>query len=394
MRAPRAVVVLAGGALVATTALSGCSTPSPGAIPGPVPLFTVKVPLSATFATSTGVVAVVAMGTLSDPLNTFWQLFVRPDATSRWTLVTPPGVADNGGLVASPNEGASVLAGFEPSQALDFSPLALSRAEGASWSPGLVPGALAAVPDAVAVSSDGGFLALVRADGGEVLRSAGRPTVWSKLVNRSTLASSPAGSSCGVGPLTAVALDATRGALMGTTCRSPGVVGIFQAAGGSWSRVGPRLSGLAASAPTQVLRLVDLNGTVGALVATGDRSSPSLIGMASTADGTWARSAPLSLATGGHIVSTGVESGGGFVVLASRPNGSMLLHLETGPGGGWKSLPAPPRGTATVAVEPGGVVAALAVATTRFTDWRLDVPTGTWSKVGSITVPIQSGSSS
>jgi hypothetical protein len=172
------------------------------------------------------------------------------------------------------------------------------------------------------------------------------------------------------------------------------VVGIFQAAGGSWSRVGPRLSGLAASAPTQVLRLVDLNGTVGALVATGDRSSPSLIGVASTTDGTWARSAPLSLATGGHIVSTGVESGGGFVVLASRPNGSMLLHLETGPGGGWKSLPAPPRGTATVAVEPGGVVAALAVATTRFTDWRLDVPTGTWSKVGSITVPIQSGSSS
>jgi hypothetical protein len=387
-------VATAVSGLVATAALSGCSTPAPGAVIAPTPPLTVKVPLSATFATSTGVVAVVAMGTLSNPLNTFWEIFVRPDTTSRWALVTPPGVADNGGLVASPNEGASLLAGFEPSQALAFSPLALSRAEGASWSPGLVPGALAAVPDALAVSSEGGFLALVRADGGEVLRSSGRPTVWSKLVNRPTLASSPAGSSCGIGQITAVSLDAAGGALVATTCTSPGVVGIFQGAGGSWSRVGPRLSGRAGSAPTKVLRLVDLNGVVGALVAAGDESSPSLIGMASTADGTWARSAPLALAPGGRIVSTGVESGGGFVVLASGPNGSMVLHIETGPGGAWKSLPAPPRGTATVAVEPGGIVAALAVASTRFTDWRLDVPTGTWSEVGTITVPIQFGSSS
>jgi hypothetical protein len=47
-----------------------------------------------------------------------------------------------------------------------------------------------------------------------------------------------------------------------------------------------------------------------------------------------------------------------------------------------------------VALEPGGVVAALGVASTVFTDWQLDAAAGTWSKIGTVTVPIQFGSSS
>jgi hypothetical protein len=336
------------------------------------------------------------MGTLSDPLNTFWQLFYRPNATARWTLVTPPGVADNGGLVASPSPiaGGPLLAGFEPNQALRFSPLALSGNAGSSWSTGLVPGGLAAVPDALAVSSDAGFLALVRAGGGEVLRSSGDANVWSKLIGRTALASSTTGPSCGVGQLTAVALDASGGSLVGTTCRSAGVVGIFASTGGHWRLVGPRLSGQARSAATTVVRLVDTNGAVSGLVAVGNGSTKSLIAVAGAADGTWSVSPPLPMDGNRRIVSTGVESGGGFVVLASRRNGTFILHTETGPGGGWRSLPAPPPGTAAVAAEPGGAVAALAVASTKFTDWKLNAPTGTWSKVGTVMVPIQFGSSS
>lgn len=352
--------------------------------------------LDATFATPSGVVAVVAMGTLSDPLNTFWQLFFRPDATSRWTLETPPGVADNGGLVASPSPvaGGSLLVGIEPSEALRFSPLALSANDGTSWSAGLVPGGLAAVPDALAVASDAGSLALVRSAGGEVLHSRGDPTAWSKLVSRAALASSSAGMSCGVGELTAVALDATRGSLVGTTCTAPGVVGIFGSTGGGWRLVGPRLSGREASAPTRVVRLVEANGVADGLVAVGNGSTTSLVAIAGTDGGGWLRSAPLPMDPEGRIVSTGVEPGGGFVVLASRPDGSFVLHMETGPGGAWQSLPSPPRGTAAVALEPGGVVAALGVASTVFTDWQLDAAAGTWSKIGTVTVPIQFGSSS
>jgi hypothetical protein len=356
----------------------------------------VHVPLATTFTTSAGVVAVVAMGTLSDPLNTFWQVFFRPNATSRWTLITPPGVADNGGLVVSPSPiaGGSLLVGFEPSQALQFSPLALSANDGASWSTGLVPAGLAAVPDALALSSGPGSLALVRSEGGEVLRSPGGSTDWSKLVGRAALTSSAAGAVCGVGELTAVALDAVRGPLVATTCRARGVVGIFGPARGGWHLVGPRLATPARSAPTKVVRLVSANGVTSALVALANRSTTSLIAMASIDGGSWSHSALLTLPPGGRVVSTGVLSGGGFVVLTTRPHRASVLDMESGPGGDWQFLSPPPRGTAAVAVEPGGVVAALVVDSAVFTEWQLDAPARTWSKIGTVRVPIQFGSSS
>jgi hypothetical protein len=394
VRSPFLWATLAPLALVA--ALAGCTSRLPGASTtrySSPPI--IKVSLNTSFTTSTGVVAVVAMGTLSDPLNTFWQVFVRPNTTGRWTLVTPPGVADNGGLVASGSPaGGSLLVGFEPSQDLEFSPLALTANDGTSWSTGLVPGPLAAVPDALALSSGAGSLALVRSQGGEVLRSTGGPTDWSKVVSRVALASSRAGMSCGVGGITAVALNATGGPLVGTTCTSRGVVGIFGTAPGGWSLVGPRLTGPAGSASTKVVRLVDADGVASALVALAERSTTSLVGVARINGGSWSHSVPLIMYPGAQVLSTGVESGGGFVILAARPHRSPVLDMESGPGGGWHSLSPPPRGTAAVAVEPGGVIAALVVDSTLFTEWRLGATAHTWSKIGSVRVPIQFGSSS
>jgi hypothetical protein len=338
------------------------------------------------------------MGRLQDPLNTFWQLFVRSNTASRWTLATPPGVDDNGGLAVSLRTlpGPSLLAGFDPSQALVFSPLAVSRDDGVSWlqSPGLVPGGLASVPDALAASSGAAALALSRAGGGEVLRSTGDLSHWSTLVGRGALASSSAGRSCGVGGLTAIAPDATPGVLVGTSCATRGVVGIFGRATGPWRLLGPRLPGAAGSAPTKVLRLVDTGGGTSALVAVGTKATASLVGVDRNGAGAWSHSAPLAMGAGSRIVSTGVEVDGGFVVLVARHNGSLALDTETGPGGGWRSLPSPPPGTATVAVDTGGEVDALAVASTRLTQWRLDAAAGTWSKIGTMNVPIQFGSSS
>ena len=129
-------------------------------------------------------------------------------------------------------------------------------------------------------------------------------------------------------------------------------------------------------------------------MALRSRSRTSILAVASTDGGAWAHSAPLPVRVGDRIASTGVEPGGGFVVLVSRSNSSLALEAETGPGGGWQSLPSPPPGTATVAESTGGLVDALAVATTRLIDWRLDASAGKWSKIGTVTVPIQFGSSS
>jgi hypothetical protein len=386
--------------VVAVAGLAGCSSSAPGADVSPhTSPPAVRAPLDATFGVTTGVAAVVAMGKVTDRLNTFWQVFFRGSATSRWALVTPPGVADNGGLVVSVGPSADptgrplLFAGFEPSQALSFSPLALSVDEGGSWSPGLVAGGLSAVPDALSGSSASGLVALVRAGGGEVLRSTGNASVWSKLVGRDAMASSVAGKSCGVAGLTAVSLDTTEGVQVGTSCTSPGVVGIFESVGGRWRLVGPRLSGQAGTEPTKVLRLVDVNNAASGLVAVGNRSATSLVAVTSETGGAWSRSAPLPMSPQSRILSTGIEPGGGFVVLTSRSKKSLALEVETEPGGSWQSLPAPPPGTAAVAVGTGGGVDALAVASTQLTDWRLDAPAGTWSKIGTVTVPIQFGSS-
>ncbi len=406
MTRPEGRAALAGGAVgsrlaafaaVSAAILAGCSSssPGPGATTQDAPL-SITVPLDATLATGSGVTAVVPMGHLDDPLNTFWQLFSLRAGASRWVLVTPTGVADNGGLVVSSATSATAsatLAGFEPSQDLSFSPLATSTNLGASWSPGLLPTGLAAVPDATATSVGAGSVALVRTGGGTVLESSGNPSAWSKLVGRADLASSTADRSCGLGALTAVALGPTGGVQVGTTCSLPGRVGVFVPAGGAWHLVGPRLAG-AAAAPTRVVRLLDVGDVTDGLVAVGRGADVSLVGVARTAGGGWSDSAPLPVGHGGRLASTGVEPGGGFVVVVARAAGSRALYTESGPAGAWQARPAPPPGTAAVAVGQDGVVDALVVATTVLSDWRLDAAGDTWSKIGTVTVPIQFGSSS
>jgi hypothetical protein len=143
-----------------------------------------------------------------------------------------------------------------------------------------------------------------------------------------------------------------------------------------------------------VLRLVDADGVTNGLVAAKTGSKTTLIGVAKATGGPWSRSSPLALARGSRIVSTGVEPGGGFVVLTSPVHGGAALDRETGPGGGWRPLPTPPSGTAAVVVSRDGVVDALSVSLVQLTDWRLDAAAGTWNKTETVTVPIQFGSSS
>ena len=109
-------------------------------------------PLSGGTETTGGSWAVLPMGQLSDPSNTFWQVLRADPGSSRWSVVTPPGVADNGGLVAGASAG-SALVGTLPSGLLHFSPVSVSTNGGTSWSPVFLPGSLAARPDALAVAT-------------------------------------------------------------------------------------------------------------------------------------------------------------------------------------------------------------------------------------------------
>lgn len=89
------------------------------------------------------------MGGPASQDNLFWELFTRPAASSQWELATPPGIADNGGLIAAaPAAGQRLDVAVRPSQGPTFSPLASTGDGGKTWGTGLVDDLGVCVPGA------------------------------------------------------------------------------------------------------------------------------------------------------------------------------------------------------------------------------------------------------
>jgi hypothetical protein len=119
--------VLAAG--LVTVLAAGCGSQ---AAPAALPSIAIRTaPLATSLVTAQGAWAVAVMGGSAAAADNFWELFVRPPGASKWSLVTPPGVASNGGLIASgATGGTSLLVGLRPSQQLAFSPLATAATPG------------------------------------------------------------------------------------------------------------------------------------------------------------------------------------------------------------------------------------------------------------------------
>jgi hypothetical protein len=364
----------------------GAAGGAPSAPPVPLPA-----PLATSWTTAGGSWAAVAMGRLAQPHDTFWQLFFRADGGTTWSLVTPPGVADNGGLVVDNGSAPSVTAGFEPNEGLVYSPVARTADDGRSWSPGVLGSGLSAVPDALADEAGGTVLALVRAGGGTLVRSTGSLDGWGTVTTRRAVAATGAGRACGLVALGAVAAGAGSPEL-GGACSRPGVIGLFSARGGSWHAAGPRPSGASAGDAFSVLRLRSgpsgttalvegVRGTATALFALW-RAGPSAA---------WSMSAPLG--GPGRLVATGFSAATQVVVVTTAGGGAAARIDVVAPGEGWRRLPAPPAGTAAVAAGAPGSFDALVVDTRFLVDWRLDPSTGRWVRGATVGVPIQYGSS-
>ena len=215
-------------------------------------------PLSTSLVTPQGTWAVTVMGGSAAAENNFWQLFVRPAGASRWSLATPEGVADNGGLVATSGAGgSSLLVGFRPSQGLTFSPLATSSDTGRSWTPGLLDAGLADVPDAMAVAPSGQTLALLHDGGIETAATTGAAAAgqWSRLATLATLAASAPGRSCGLVAVNAVSFSQNNVPMAAGSCVRRGVAGVFADTGGTWQAAGPVLPAGFGGDQVQVLGL-------------------------------------------------------------------------------------------------------------------------------------------
>ena len=390
-----------GLALSCAGLIAACGSQRP-AVTSPAPP-QVTVPLSTSLVTAQGTWAIAVMGGSAASHNDFWQLFVRPAGASRWSLATPPGVADNGGLIATGGS-TSLVVGFRPSQSLAFSPLATSTDTGKNWTPGLLDAGLADTSGALAVGPSGRTLALLQ-DGtitAAPTASAAAAGQWTPLVTRNALAASAPGRSCGLVGVSAVSFGPNKNPMVAGSCARPGVAGVFTDTGGTWQSAGLVLPG---KSTVQVLGLAATAGGNVALLAAGNSL------FAAWWNGTrWTVSAPVvaSRVTAGTVRALGFGADGSAWLLL----GGGRAETIGGAGGSWQALPPVPSGTVTLVppgivtlapagtatLTPGSTAAgggsydALAVSGSKLTVWRL--AQAAWAKVQLITVPIVYGSSS
>jgi len=360
--------------------------------------------MATSVSTSTESWAVLPMA--ADPA--FWEVFVRAGNSASWKLVTPPGVADNGGLVVSAGGDDSLTVAVRPSQHLVFSPLAATANGGASWSAGPpLAAAVAASPDAFA--AHGAELVALLTDGG-VETSADAGATWSVIAKPGAIAASAAGQGCGGAVqvtsvsfvLATIAFTSTNvpvtstEVLAGGTCGTAGGTALFSYSPGTgWQRVSLPVSGHLVRL-TGAMALVQGKSGLSALwrgagtyaywSANGSTASPS----ASTpqpAPTNWSTSA--ALPASGQVIASGSLLDGAWVLL---PGGRAATIA--GPGQQWTLLPPVPAKTTVLAAGPDSATDALAVSGDTLTVWRLAPKATVWQKAEAVSVPVQDGSSS
>jgi hypothetical protein len=403
-RVHRGAVAAAVAAIAAGTALAGCgSSSSPSSASGgsaassaPAASSSSAVPLATSLSTSTDSWAIVPMS--SNP--TFWEVFVRPATSATWQLVTPPGVADNGGLVAATGTGSGLTVAVRPSQDLAFTPVSATADAGANWSTdGPLSEGVAASPGALAVS--GRQLAAVL-DNGTVESSSDAGSSWRTLAKPGTIAASAAGQKCAAVHVSSVAFGPVPTQVLAAgECGATGAVGLFAySAGDGWQRVSLPVSGplVRLGAGTALVQAAD-----GLTALWADDAlhwyayaplSASATPTPTSSAAAWTASAALPVtnavtASGGLAGATATSSGGTWVLL---PGGQAATI--SGPGQQWLLLPPTPAHTSVLASGPGTSLDALAVSGSTLTVWQLDHGSTVWARAQTINVPIQLGSSS
>jgi hypothetical protein len=367
--------------VLATSCSSHSSASSASAADG-----SIDVPLATSVTTATGSWATFPMGHLDDPDNTFWEEFTLPVGGDNWVERTPPDVADNGGLVTAPTA-TGVVVGFRPSNLLSFSPLASTTDGGATYTPGLLSGGLANVPDALSVAPSGHAAALTLT---QVLASADALATWQPAATLAAINASSAGGACRALAMTAVTATDS-GTFIGSACGAPGVVGLVEQTGSTFVSVGPQLPPADAKDRVEIDRLVHDGQGIAALLGVRSNAGMSYLAAWNPSPGSaaWTLSAPLVAV--GVLTSTAVTSGGGFALLTKASSGALAAAVVVAPGSNWTQLPAPPAGTATISVASDRTDA-LVVDSATFIDYQLTG--GQWVKSQTVQVAIPYDSSS
>lgn len=386
--------VAAGLALAVAGAVAACgsspASPTPAAGTG---AGAEAVSMATSFATREDSWAVLPVS--ADPV--FWEVFARAANSRTWRLATPPGVADNGGLVAAVTGDKSLAVAVRPSQDLAFSPLAETANGGGSWSTANpVNGAVAASPDAF--SAFGRSLVALLSDGAiETSPNAG--TTWSTIAAPGAVAASPAAKGCGGAVrVTTISFGETdTDVLAGGTCGTSGTSAVFTySAGTGWKRASLPVSGQIVRLTGSMALVLGKSGLSALWRVFGWYAYAPLSGAAPT---NWTTSPALPVS--GAVAASGMLAGlvpnnlvGAWVLLSDGRAATISAGPTGGAGPRWVQLPTPPAHTSALASGPDDAIDAFAVSGATVTVWRLASGSAAWSQVQTIAVPIQYGSSS
>lgn len=384
------MAIFAAGLLAAS-----CGSPdSGGAAPPP------SVPLNGSVQIAGSTWAAVPMGHTNQLSETFWQLFVLASGRGRWKLVTPPGVAANGGLSVgdgpSRPSGDNIVVGFVPSQRLGFSPLALSSTVGAKWAPETLPNGLAPVPQAVAAAGATVVALVGSGDRSSVVTNRGAgSSQWTSVTTERELAVTAQGRRCGLTGITAVARRVLDVMVVGGACSSAGTVGLFLLSPHTPVRFAAPvvLPGAQRDGAVIVTRITwSPARTVNALVDHESSSGARQLYEVSVGTSSGV-SAALALAAGRSLIATGTTPAGGFFAVVDQGLHEVGDVIRPGAraGAAWTRLPDLPTGTATLAFGSAGRVDALVAEGSRMVDYRLE--SGKWRPAQVLHVPIAYGSS-
>jgi hypothetical protein len=380
---------VAAAAIASTAALAACGSSSSSSSANSTAASAPAPSLATSISTATDTWAILPM--TANPA--FWEVFVRSAKSATWQLVTPPGVADNGGLVAAAGTGSALTVAVRPSQDLEFTPLASTADAGTTWSTGgPINAGVAASPGALAVS--GRQLAALLGNG-TIVASSDAGNTWRTLATPGAIAASPAGEKCGTVGVSSVSFGPIPTEVLAAgNCGATGTAGFFAySPSDGWQRLSLPVSG-------QLVRLgagtalVRAKAGLTALWLGGWFAYTPLAPAALPSSADWSASAALPvtsavIASGGLAAGTSTSADGAWVLL---PGGQAATI--SGPQQQWLLLPPTPAHTSVLASGPGASIDALAVSGATLTVWQLDRGSTIWAKAQTMSVPIQLGSSS
>jgi hypothetical protein len=326
--------------------------------------------------------AIVPMGHLNDPFNTFYESFTQ-SASGAWKLSTLPGVGTNGGLsLTSPSAGVVGVLPFDvsPGSAL------MQLKNGIPIGNGEVISALAHSPSAIAVHPLKTAVSVLLANG-----TVRTQTKWSSApvttTSMKTLRNLSAGATCGIKAVTALAYEVNGDLALGVRCAKGGTTGVLVDHNGNWS-----MSSFRNNSAGAVIRLdADGAGLLALYRTQGSKSSLRslyLEGTATIAGSTYSLSGRILRATA--VTGLPTQTCSDIVTLATSKN---VVGIVLTPGSSPKVTPTLPLSTQAIVASgnEGRTITAVEV-NERNAIFQILTPSATWQTIQTMKISVPYGS--